>query len=128
MTCRESKCSYLGRGHSPNLVVVRPHEDIGNTLTAYPKNPLVEVFGLGGRDAGVHGSVNEPVNALDLVLLGQHRDVVLEGVRDPKVLVPDVRDALVGVPVIILGQGLVDAVVKVLVVGEDDVTADIVKL
>ena len=32
------------------------------------------------------------------------------------------------VPVIRLGESLVDAVVKVLVVGEDDVTANIVQL
>lgn len=33
-----------------------------------------------------------------------------------------------GVPVIFLGERLVDAVVEVFVVGEDDVAADIVKL
>lgn len=32
------------------------------------------------------------------------------------------------VPIVILGEGLVDAVVEVLVVGEDDVTADVVEL
>jgi hypothetical protein len=34
----------------------------------------------------------------------------------------------VRVPVIILGEGLVDAVVEVLVVGEDDMATDIVEL
>jgi hypothetical protein len=34
----------------------------------------------------------------------------------------------VGIPVIILGESLVDAVVEVLVVGEDDVAANIVEL
>jgi hypothetical protein len=34
----------------------------------------------------------------------------------------------VGVPVIVTGESLVDAVVEVLVVGEDNVAADIVKL
>jgi hypothetical protein len=34
----------------------------------------------------------------------------------------------VGVPVIILGESLVDAVVEVLVVGEDNVATDIVEL
>lgn len=33
-----------------------------------------------------------------------------------------------GVPVIFVGESLVDAVVEVFVVGEDDVAADIVKL
>ena len=32
------------------------------------------------------------------------------------------------VPVVLLGEGLVDAVIEVLVVGEDNVAADIVKL
>jgi hypothetical protein len=32
------------------------------------------------------------------------------------------------VPVILLGQGFVDAVVEVLVVGEDDVAANVVEL
>jgi hypothetical protein len=43
-------------------------------------------------------------------------------------LAADVGDALVGVPVLVAGQGLVDAVVKVLVVGEDDMAADVVEL
>lgn len=32
------------------------------------------------------------------------------------------------VPIVLIGQGLVDAVVKVLVVGEDDMAANIVQL
>jgi len=43
-------------------------------------------------------------------------------------LAADVGDALVGEPVIFLGQGLVDAVVKVLVVGEDDMATNVVEL
>jgi hypothetical protein len=43
-------------------------------------------------------------------------------------LAADVGDALVGEPVGLVGQGLVDAVVEVLVVGEDNVAADIVEL
>jgi hypothetical protein len=34
----------------------------------------------------------------------------------------------VAVPIILLGKSLIDAVVEILVVGEDDVTTDIVKL
>lgn len=120
--------TYLGGRHRPHLVVVRPHEDVGNTLAARAQNPLVKVLGLGCGDAGGHGGIDEAVNALHLVLLRQHRDVVLEGVGDPLALVPDVRDALVSIPVILLGQRLVDAVVEVLVVGEDDVAADVVEL
>jgi hypothetical protein len=63
-----------------------------------------------------------------LVLLGKHGDVVLERVGNPQALVADVWDTLVGVPVIITGESLVDAVVEVFVVGEDNVAADIVKL
>jgi hypothetical protein len=43
-------------------------------------------------------------------------------------LAANVGDTLVGVPILLLGEGLVDAVIEVLVVGEDNVTADIVKL
>jgi hypothetical protein len=43
-------------------------------------------------------------------------------------LAADIRDALVGEPVVVVGQGLVDAVVEVLVVGEDDMAADVVEL
>jgi hypothetical protein len=52
----------------------------------------------------------------------------LERVRDPEALVTDVRNTLVREPVVFLGQGLVKAVVEVLVVGENHVAADIVKL
>lgn len=121
-------CAYLGRRHRPHLVVVRPHEDVGNTLAAYPQDPLVKVLGLGGGGAGGQGGIDEPVHALHLVLLGQHRNVVLERIGHPLALVPHVRDALVVVPVILLGQGLVEAVIEVLVVREDDVPADVVEL
>jgi hypothetical protein len=43
-------------------------------------------------------------------------------------LAADVRDTLVGVPVFLARQRLVDAVIKVLVVGEDDMATDIVEL
>lgn len=33
-----------------------------------------------------------------------------------------------GVPIVVFGQGLVNAVIEVFVVGEDDVAADVVKL
>jgi hypothetical protein len=92
--------------------------------------PFVKVLGLvgGWADAGFKCCVNEIVQTLDLFLLGQNSDVILEGVRDPNALVPDVRDALVLVPVVRLGQGFVEAVVKVLVVREDDVAANIEEL
>jgi hypothetical protein len=52
----------------------------------------------------------------------------LEGVRDPEALVANIGNSLVSVPVIVLGESLVDAVVEVLVVGEDNVATDIVQL
>ena len=120
--------SHLGSRHRPNLVVVRPHEDVRNALTGIPQNPLIEVLRLGVCHSCVHRRVNNAIHALDLVLLRQHGDVVLEGVRDPEALVADVGDTLVLVPVGLLGERLVDAVVEVLVVGKDNVAADIVEL
>ena len=120
--------TYLGCRHSPDLEVVRSHEDVGDTLTAVPHDPLVKVLGLGVGDTVLESGIDQPVYALDLVVLGKHGDVVLERVGDPKALVAHVGDALVGVPVILAGQCLVDAVVEVLVVREDDVTADVVEL
>jgi hypothetical protein len=43
-------------------------------------------------------------------------------------LAADVGHALVGEPVVVTGEGLVDAVVEVLVVGEDDMATDVVEL
>lgn len=91
-------------------------------------NPLVEVLGLRLGDCGLEGSIDEAIHACNLVLLGQHGDVVLEGVGDPEALVADVGDSLVVEPVVLLGQGLIEAVIEVLVVGEDNVTANIVQL
>lgn len=76
----------------------------------------------------VRGGINEALNCCNLVLLWQHGDVVLEGVGDPKTLVADVGNTLVVEPVILLRESLVKAVIEVLVVGENDVAADIVQL
>lgn len=119
---------YLSSGHSPDLVVVRTHEDVGDTSTHHADNPLIEVLGLGVGDTVLQGSVDHAINALDLLLLGKHGDVVLEGVGNPLTLAADVGDTLVAVPVIVVGKSLVDTVIEVLVVREDDVTTDIVKL
>lgn len=120
--------AYLLGGNGPDLVVVRSHEDVGNSLTHHAHNPLVKVLGLGVGNTALESRVNDTLDAVDLVLLGEHGDVVLEGVRNPEALVANVGDSLVGVPVIILGESLVDAVVEVLVVGEDNVATDIVEL
>ena len=44
------------------------------------------------------------------------------------VVLTDVRDALVGVPVGSLGQGFIEAVVEVLVVRKDDMSTNIEQL
>lgn len=120
--------SYLGRRHSPNLEVVGSHEEVGDTDTHLANNPLIEVLGLGVGDTSLKGSVDQAIDTADLLILGKHGDVVLEGVGNPLALAANVGDTLVGVPVVILGESLVDAVVEVLVVGEDDVTTNIEEL
>ena len=120
--------AYLGGRDSPDLVVVGAHEDVGNTLAGHTHDPLVKVLELGVGHTSLHGGVDEAVHALDLIILGQHGDVVLEGVGDPEAAVADVGDALVGEPVILLGQSLVEDIVEVLVVGEDDMATDVVEL
>lgn len=120
--------TYLCGGNSPDLVVVRAHENVGDVRTHLAHDPLVKVLWLCLGDCGLQGSIDETIHACNLVLLGQHRDVVLERVGDPEALVADVRNTLVVEPVVFLGQSLVETVIKVLVVGEDNVTADIVQL
>jgi hypothetical protein len=52
----------------------------------------------------------------------------LEGVWHPEVLAADIGDALVGVPILLFWECFIDAVVKVLVVGENDMATDVVEL
>ena len=120
--------TYLGGGNSPDLVVVWPHENIGNTLAVHTQDPLIEVLGLSVGNANLQGSVDEVGETTSLILLGQHGNVVLEGVGNPEALVTNVGDTLVGEPVILLGESLVEAVVEVLVVREDNVATDVVEL
>ena len=124
----DTVAAYLGGRHSPDLVVVGPHEDIGKTLAVHAQDPLIEVLGLSVGNANLQGSVDQVGETTSLILLRQHGNVVLEGVGNPEALVTNVGDTLVGEPVILLGKSLVDAVVEVLVVREDDVTTDIVEL
>lgn len=86
----KSEHAYLGRRDGPDFVVVGTHEDIGNSLTGHSQDPLIEIFGLGIGNAALQSRINEAVNALDLILLGKHGDIVLEGIRDPKALVADI--------------------------------------
>lgn len=63
-----------------------------------------------------------------MLLLGKHGDVVLERIWDPKVLAANVGDTLVSVPVALVGKGLINDIVEVLVVREDNVASDVVEL
>lgn len=120
--------SYLGRGNSPDLEVVWAHEKVSKTYTHLTEDPLVKCLGLCVGYASFQSSIDHTLNAADLLLLGKHGDVVLERVGHPLALATDVGDTLVSVPVVGLGKSFIDAVVEVLVVGEDDVTTDIVQL
>lgn len=120
--------TYLGSGHSPDLEVVGPHEKVGDTGAHHANNPLVKGLGLGVGDTSLKSCIDHAIDALDLLLLGKHGNVVLERIWDPLALAAYVGDTLVGVPIILLRKGLIEAVVEILVVGEDDVTTDIVEL
>jgi hypothetical protein len=52
----------------------------------------------------------------------------LERVRHPKTFATNVRDSLVCEPIVVFGKGFIDAIVEVFVVGEDDMTANVIKL
>jgi hypothetical protein len=119
---------HLGGGHGPDLEVVWPHEEVGDADTHLAQNPLVKVLGLGVCHARLECGVNQAVDTLGLVVLVQHGQVVLEWVGDPLTLAADVGHTLVGEPVVVVGEGLVDAVVEVFVVGEDDMATDVVEL
>ena len=123
----KDKASYRGGGHGPDLVVVGPHEDVGNTLAAVAQDPLIEVLGLSVGYTVLKSGIDHALNALDLILIGQHGDVVLERIGDPETLVAHIGNALMCVPIIFLGKSLVNAVVEVLVVREDNVATDIVE-
>jgi hypothetical protein len=125
---RLDSSAYLGCGDGPHFIVVRPHEEVCNADTHSPQDMLVKVLGLGVGNTSFHGRVNQAVQTLGLVVFRQHGDVVLEWVGHPEVLAAHVGHTLVREPVILVGERLVDAVVKVLVVRENDMAANIVEL
>jgi hypothetical protein len=122
--------AYLGRGDGPDFKVVRTHKDLVQALSNVSDVPLIKVARLIRRSppTGFKSSIDQTTKASSLLLLGKDRNVVLEGIRDPEVLISDIRDALVLVPVVRVWQGLVEAVIKVFVVGEDDVSTNIEQL
>lgn len=121
---------YLCSGNSPYFEVIGAHKDVGKALTDIAYDPFIEVLGLvcGRSHTSFESRIQKSIHALGFLFLGEERNVVLERVRNPLVLVSHVRDALVLEPVVWLGQSLLNNVVKVFVVREDDVAANIVKL
>lgn len=119
--------TYLRRRDSPDLEVVGSHEDLIQTLANISNVPIIKVARLisWSSNAGFESSVNETAQTFCLFLLRKYRNVILEWVRNPDVLVTDVGDSLMFVPVRGFGEGLVQAVVEVLVMGEDDVSANV---
>lgn len=122
--------SYLGRGDGPDFKVVGTHKDLVQALSNVSDVPLIKVARLIRRSppTSFKSSVYQTTKASSLLFLRKNRNVVLERIWDPKALVPDIRDALVLVPVIRVWQSFVEAVVKILVVGEDDVSTNIEQL
>lgn len=122
--------AHLGGGYGPNLEIVWTHEDLSKTLSHISNVPFVKILGLVRwvTGTGIQRCVDQALQAFCLLFFGQNGDIVLERIRYPLALVADVRDPLVRVPVGGLWQGLVDAVVEILVVREDDVTSNIEQL
>lgn len=52
----------------------------------------------------------------------------MKGVWNPKILATNIGDALVGIPIVFLGQCLVDTIIKVFIMREDNMTTNIVEL
>lgn len=82
--------AYLGGGNSPHLEVVGSHEKVGKTNTHLMNNPLIEGNGLLVGNTGFQSSIDQTLNAANLLLLGEHGDVVLEGVGNPLALAADI--------------------------------------
>jgi hypothetical protein len=94
--------TYLGGRDSPDFVVVRSHEDVGETSSHHSHDPLIKVLRLISCGASGQSSINHAVNALDLFLLRQHGDIVLKWVGNPELFAANVRDTLVGIPILFL--------------------------
>lgn len=123
-----SRAIHLCGWHGPDLVVVRSHEKVRDSNADISQDPFIKILWLSVGHPCFYSGINHAIHALDLLFLWKHGNVVLEWIWYPKVLAADVRDSLMGVPVGLVGKCLVDAVIEVLVVGEDNMTADIVEL
>lgn len=97
----QARITYIGSWNSPDLKVVRTHENLVQAFSNVANIPLIKVAGLvcGSTHASLEGSIDKTVETLDLLIFGQQGNVVLERIGDPAVLVANVRDTLVFVPV-----------------------------
>ena len=75
--------TYFGGWHSPDLEVVWPHKQIGDTNAHGSKNVLVKGPGFRAGYTRLQRSVDHTAHTGHLFFLGQHGDVVLEGIGDP---------------------------------------------
>lgn len=81
VSCRIA--AYLRSWYSPDLEVVGSHEDICDTHSHLPQDPLVKCFGFRVGDASFQSCVNQTIHTSDLLRLGQHGYVILKWIGDP---------------------------------------------
>ena len=82
--------AYLLRRHRPDFEVVRSHEQICDSSTHHTDDPLIERLRFWWVVTSFECGVNHAINALDLLLLRQHGNVVLERVGNPLVLAANI--------------------------------------
>lgn len=87
--------------------------------------PLIKVIGFICRNTStsIQGRINQTADRFDLILLIKHGNVVLERIGHPAVLVVRVGNTLVFIPVLVSGEGFLEAVVEIFVMGEDDMAS-----
>lgn len=122
--------TYLGRRNSPDFKVVWAHENLRESLADVAQIPLVKVLGLVRSCAHtcLERGINQALQTLDLFLGLERGNVVLERIWHPFVIEAHVAHALVLVPLLLVGETFVEDVVKVLVMGKDDMTTNVEQL
>ena len=68
--------------------------------THHAEDPFVEVFGFLVH-VEIDCRIDHTVHAHDLFLLGQHADIILEGIWNPETLTANIRDSLMREPVVL---------------------------
>lgn len=116
---------HLTGRNCPDLEVVWSHKNLIQMLPNIATVPLIKVirFICRNTSTSIQGRINQAADRFDLVFLIKHRNVVLERVGNPAALVADVGNTLVFIPVFVSGEGFLEAVVEILVVGEDDMAS-----